>query len=195
MDLLGRQDLDGDLGEGLLVDGEEDLAHAPFAQRAEDPVSAQEEAPGGAREELAGLIGREQSLLDQEPGQPERGVGRGFGVDLARACASSAAGTRPDVATCVHEVVEVEHFQVTLRVQWHGEAGRPTAPSTRIRGRDTSRTSGLEPTCRRIRGRRSGAIRPAGTGRAAATTWMIRQVTLSLESFSRAMSLSMTAAC
>ena len=98
-DFRGRQDLDGDLGEGLLVDGEEHLSHAPLAQGAEDPVAAQEKTPGGAGQKLAGLVGREQSLLNQQSSQPHRGVGRGFRFDLARACVSSAAGTSPDRAT------------------------------------------------------------------------------------------------
>ena len=74
MHFLGRQDLDGDLGESLLVDGEEDLSHAPLAQGLEDPVSAQKEPPRGADKKLARLIDREQTLLNQESSQAQRGV-------------------------------------------------------------------------------------------------------------------------
>ena len=52
--LAGREHLDRDL-LAPVVHGQVDLAHAPFAQGAEEAITAQEEAAGLAREELPGL--------------------------------------------------------------------------------------------------------------------------------------------
>ena len=67
---LRRQDLDRDGRPGPLVSREVDLAHPPLPEPVQNPVIAEEEAPGPSVEQLVGLVSRQQADFDESSGEP-----------------------------------------------------------------------------------------------------------------------------
>ena len=171
--LAGREHLDGDVLP-IVADGQVDLAHAPFAQRAEESIAPQEEPAGRSRQELAGLVGGEPAPADQLPRQPDgRIVGRQRGRAATGRTSTTSGGTSPDLATLA---VKSSSRTIVLTLQ---SVGRHPEDPARLFGT----TSGA-------RGHPESALEES----CSATAWMIRQVTLSLESLARARFLSSTAA-
>ena len=157
--LLGGEHLDRDATAVGLVDGEEDLAHPPFAERPEDAVSAQDEALGRPREHLAGLVRGQRPRLHQLPGQADRRIRGGLGVEVGQGARHDQRVDQAAPGEVRHEIVEPWRPRAprVVRVLPHRSLTRQTAHS-RWRGAssvgtgrpaDRDLTAASRPTTRR----------------------------------------------
>src|SRR5208337_1342415 len=116
--------------------------------------------------------------------------------DLGSSLRQLSGGYQPRQGDFLSEVVELEHFHSPCCLLWHGwNAPVPAPAGPQAPGPGQSHDTRARADAARMA---TGAHRSHyadSSGSLWATTLMIRQVTLSLESLSRAMSLSITAAC